>query len=264
MTGEIILTCPFPNCDDRNKGHNHLYVNAEKGVFQCWLCGHSGRVSYLLGRFPELSVRIGFAETFPRTEQPGRTRTFIKLIYAKSILAQKAWTYLMNRGMTEEEIKEADVHLCYELSNRAIFPHPTGVNYFWSGRAVIMKSPSWLFPRRGDTILTKSQCLWGLESVEEQEEKVVWITEGIFDAIVTNGICVYGKIPSAIQLRAVMALKPEKVVIAFDRDAMTEALAVQKRLHPFVPTYVKRPQASDYGTYMKEGRRREKGEMDFT
>ena len=170
----------------------------------------------------------------------------------------------MNRGMTEEEIKGADVNLCYELPNRAIFPHSTGVNYFWSGRAVVMKSPPWLFPRRGDKLLTKGQCLWGLEAVEDKEEKVVWVTEGIFDAIVTNGICVYGKLPTAIQLRAIMALKPEKVVIAFDRNAYQEALAVQKRLRPFIPTYVRRPEASDYGTYMKEGRRREVGELEFT
>lgn len=167
--------------------------------------------------------------------------------------------------MTAEEIERMNVMLSPEVPHRAIFPHTTyGPNRFWAGRAVIQIRPPWLFPRRGETALTKGQVVWGLEEVEQSHENIVWICEGIFDAIATKGVCVFGKKPTALQLRTIMSLKPKTVIIAFDRDAREEAEDVQRRLRMFVPTKVRLPSnGQDYGEYLKRGQRRHLYDQEF-
>jgi len=52
---ELIFKCPF--CGDKTS-HHHLYVNQEKGVFYCQLCGAKGTIKYLVQKFPNLDFSL--------------------------------------------------------------------------------------------------------------------------------------------------------------------------------------------------------------
>ena len=49
---ELIVKCPY--CGDKNDsrheitGHYHMYISVEKGLFHCFLCGHSGNIKQLI------------------------------------------------------------------------------------------------------------------------------------------------------------------------------------------------------------------------
>lgn len=45
---EIIITCPFPNCDDKNSSHGHLYLSIDYPVFNCFKCSECGTLTRLL------------------------------------------------------------------------------------------------------------------------------------------------------------------------------------------------------------------------
>jgi hypothetical protein len=52
---EIIITCPFPHCDDINSSHGHMYLATNYPVFNCFKCSSSGTLIRLL-------IETGFAD----------------------------------------------------------------------------------------------------------------------------------------------------------------------------------------------------------
>jgi len=151
-----------------------------------------------------------------------------------------------------------------DLRNYAVFPHNRGADYFWAARRIFKGGLKWRFPRKGMTKFSKTQVVWGLERIINAREKTIWITEGIFDAIATSGVAIFGKHPSPIQIQQILKTYPEEIVIAFDVDAKLQAERIQRRLRGLVKTTIRLPEKySDYGEYLKCGLRRKFGESEF-
>jgi len=261
MEDEVIIKCPV--CHD-HPTHNHLYISLTKGVYHCWLCEAKGRLDNLIRRYPSVKTKIKAADlafALSRMKERRWSREipiFTPLAKARFPHAGACLRYLRRRGLTDEEIVKYKVMISPNTPNRAIFPHPQGPDRFWAGRAFYKNvSPPWLFPKRGQTRLSKGEVVWGIEDVRRRGEKDIWICEGIFDAIACNGVAVFGKSPSPKQLRTIIELEPRRLIVAFDADAEKDARALQELTRSVIPTQVRLPEkAVDYGEYMRFGYRR--------
>jgi hypothetical protein len=69
---EIIITCPFPHCDDINSSHGHMYLATNYPVFNCFKCSSSGTLVRLL-------IETGFDDE----ETLKYISSFIKYNYTK-------------------------------------------------------------------------------------------------------------------------------------------------------------------------------------
>lgn len=178
-----------------------------------------------------------------------------------------AAVYLKNRGLSAEDIKKFKVSVCPELPGRVVFPDLTeGAPVFWSARTIGKSTPKWLFPKTGETKVSKSQYIWGLELIP-REEKFLFVCEGIFDAVAARGVCVFGKNPSAEQVKKLVRLCVDKnltFVIGFDDDAIADAKALASRIKGLLPVKVMPPENEhDYGNLLEKHLRREVGSLEF-
>jgi len=272
MSWETVIECPFPDCGDRYKNHNHMYINFETKRYHCFYCERYGSLPWLINRFPEIKRLLNMAEvnTYIRKWKDEQRIKFDTLFFrpvldSTSKIANTIIEYLKRRGFIEEDINRCKVMMSPQLPLQAIFPHTVGgAKKFWAARAVIGKSRKWLFPRQGTTEKTKSEVVWGLEEAVAFGEKDIWLCEGIFDAVATSGVCVFGRRPSPLQLRAILKTNPHRIIIAFDRDAEEYGRRLQKELRAVVPTQLRIPKKyKDYGEYLARGIRRRYNESKF-
>jgi len=261
---EILVKCPI--CGD-HRDHPHLYLNPEKKVYHCWYCDASGKLEWLLEKYPHLVTATLISELKPerREYQPA----FTPLEKTENERRRKeALAFLRKRGVTEKMAREVRVSLSHgdqRVEHYVVFPDlPGGPDVFWAARAIGLEKPKWLFPSKGVTHLSAHRAVWGLAEYARSGEKDLWLCEGIFDALAVNGVACFGKTPSNEQLRKIVqALGPDgRVVVAFDRDAQNEAWGLQKRLRTLVRACVAIPALKDYGEYLEEGWQRRRGESE--
>jgi hypothetical protein len=256
ISDELVFDCPY--CGD-TKGH--LYVNLVKNAFYCFKCDKGGGVSHLIADNPRLAPFIPTRPTRVRFDSGGVTLEIRRFEYPISILdkdpmARVALSYLKTRGMNRREILDSQAFVSRGLPYYIIFPDVLGgASSFWIARNTRRGRIRWLFPRNGETQLRKSESVWGFHQVNKGE--VLWLAEGIFDAIAVRGLALFGKKASQAQLRKVFSLAPKGIVIAFDQDARAEAEALQVELRGIVPTQIRLPKSQkDYGELLARGWRR--------
>jgi hypothetical protein len=261
MSDEVLIFCP--HCGDKQGpgSHPHCYINQNKGVYHCHFCGESGTVKGLAKEFPDIHEIIDLlhlsVRSFP-TDYPTLRATLPVL------LSDLEWatSYLVSRGLTTGEMVRFRACTSLTLPFRVIFPEYVGTNIaFWSARTVKKDHPKWLFAQNGTTPKKKSECVWGIDHLSKGSE--IWIAEGIFDAIAVKGVCVYGKVPSNIQLQLILSKEPSKIIIAFDKDAPDETEGLKRRLKGIVKVDIQVPRAKDYGAYLQAGYRRIEGTEKF-
>jgi len=247
---EQVFKCPF--CGDK-ESHHHLYVNQEKGVFYCQLCGASGSISYLLEKFPDFSI---FFPGFFKKDTTNKYKSVSKfesldITGRKGYFHQVVYEYLIYRGLNDNLIHRYKVMISSELPKYAIFPCGGNPKLFWCARCVDKESKlRWLFPPKNTTMFNKSESVWGIEFQKKKSE--VWICEGIFDAAYTGGVAIFGKVPSNAQLRRILELHPSKIIVAFDNDAKVDAEKVRLKLASIIETEVILPSATtkDFGALL--------------
>lgn len=255
---EVIIRCPV--CGDK-ESHYHCSVSVERGLFHCYLCNAGGTLEWLMKRYPKARRSLYLTEGLsapPQTPQPSlATEDVQPLLSSTSLVARAGIRYLRMRGLTEDEIVSFGVCVRRGYPNYMVFPDlEGGLSRFWCARNILSGKYKWMFPAVGETSLRKSEAVWGLPLQQKGGE--VWITEGIFDAVAVSGVAIYGKVPSASQIRAILRLGPTKLVIGLDNDAKQEALDLQAALRAVVSTYIQHPPESvkDYGELLKKGIRR--------
>lgn len=261
MGEEVLIRCPI--CGDKQgpHAHAHCYINVKKGAWYCHYCGEHGTVKELAKEHPEI---IEVANLL-RLATPSATSIFPTLgATLPVLLPEQAWAkkFLHKRGLTLGETFRYRTCTSAALPFRVIFPEYIGDNIsFWSARSVRNDHPKWLFPKNGTTMRKKSESVWGLEAIHQGSE--IWITEGIFDAIAVKGVCVYGKVPSNIQLQMILSRDPSKIVVALDKDAEEEATRLVRRVKGVVKVDIQFPRAKDFGAYLQAGWRRIDGTQKF-
>lgn len=242
--GEYVIKCPF--CGD-SKSHDHLHVNVELKRFYCFYCGKGGHISTL---FLKLGLYVKDLESkVPVLEKPQdiKFEDFTPLGQAtqwthSAILARD---YLIRRGVTEYEISFFDMRVTYDEQSkwygRVIIPicEMDRVVCF-AGRSYIdWVVPKYLFPRRGETLLTTAETLFTLGEYWVESPKSVVIVEGIFDALAVRRrarrdlfpVAVMSKTLKDPQLYKLLALpQPVEFIIMLDADAHWDGVQLAKKL----------------------------------
>jgi hypothetical protein len=233
--GERYYFCPF--CQHHRA---KFAVNVIKSVWQCWKCGQKGRslVSLL---YKLRASREDIAEMRrllndfippPNEEDPPLVlpTEYIPLWKPSNALSfKKALSYIVNRGITKEDIIRYQIGYCTEgrYAQRIIVPsydENGGLNFFvgrdYSGAANV----SYLNPPVSKNVIGFDYHInWNYPIV---------LVEGMFDAIATkrNAIPLIGKYPSKKLQQTIIEKSVKDVYVALDTDALTETIRISEKL----------------------------------
>jgi hypothetical protein len=198
---EYCISCPY--CGDA-KDHSHCFVSIVKGIFHCFYCGEAGSITKLindhadrLATTPEYDSAV---PTYKEVDAPVVKEIEFENFRRVPLLEQqpadefslghKAWRYLHERGLSDIEIHVYDIRYVPtgRYAGRVIIPvKEAGSVVCFSARSFLDSAvkPKYLFPAKGETILSASDSIFNYEKIENPTRSLqtVVITEGIFDAI---------------------------------------------------------------------------------
>lgn len=269
---DVVYRCP--RCDDQS---GHLYVNYDKGYFNCFKCSLGGKK--IEGLLKVLQIEIGYDYEKLYSEQESELDSIIairdkkpKIVdiveystdlttltayysYHVSPLSTSAYNYLLNRGLSQEQIVKLSVgegvnrygekiiignkeFIGRDYSGRIMVPsrRRDGLISFYVGRDYTgTKEPKYLNPPK--ELGAASEDVWNLDMVDSDS---VIICEGVFTAIAAsprklNAVATYGKSiamvssnDSGIQVTSqgekLLAKRFKNYYVAYDADAHEEAI----------------------------------------
>lgn len=242
---QISFDCPA--CGEDGVGKGNLEINYGKGVFKCWACQHTNRMS---GRIPWLIKRFGRTDHLKEyliykpdhfTEKDTSKESIVvhKPKEFKSLRINhgkynrpynEAMSYLKSRGITQDIIDKFDIGYADKgiYAGRIILPSydkDKKLNYY-SGRAF------WgsVWPKYRNAESPKDEIIFNEHLINW--DSTIYLVEGPFDHIVTpNSIPLLGK---SINDKLEMALHKKArayIVIVLDEDAQEDAKALYKKLN---------------------------------
>ncbi len=240
---ERLFLCP--KC-----GHHKrkLSVNIEKDVFKCWVCDYHGislrKLIRKYGTFKELSewseltneINLDsfsedlFAEEEEREQVLDLPKEFVSLTNKNlPITCLRAKNYLLNRGITKEDIIRWKIGFCLEgeYANRVVIPSfgITGRPNYFIARTYADDWKKYKNPPVGRNIIFNHLYLDFDEDLN--------IVEGVFDAIKAgpNSVPILG---STLRERSKLfqeIVKNDTVVyVALDPDAEKKSMHLIKKL----------------------------------
>lgn len=227
--------------------HDHLYINPNLRVYKCWYCGEGGSLRKLLAEYGDgskLEPRVGITKKkdYPQID----FSVFKKVTGDSGTMNRLAFGYLRGRGLSKEEIEGYDIR--YSESGRyygrVLFPiYEDGKLMCFSARSFInWIVPKYLFPHTGETVLTTSECVWGIDEIGSKLATIV--CEGILDAIAVNrflstlgssqiqAVSILSKNLSRGQLHKLMRLS-NIITILLDADAYADAVKIAKQFYAY-------------------------------
>ena len=274
---EYLVKCPY--CED-HPTHNHCYINVTKGRFYCHYCGEAGTMLKLEQDFGDGEKIDRESEELPtQTREKTDINHFPKVTGMSSTMDRMALTYLKERGMNKYEIELYDVRFSSygRYYGRVLFPiYEDGKDVCFMGRGIIEKvNPKWMFPHKGETLLTTSECLFCYDFLNAfTEPKNVVLVEGAFDAIQLNRIFesdqhifdaiafgIMGKKLSDVQLNKLLQLpKTTQFYVMLDADAHKAEIAIAHKLRMYgrevrvcqIAKEVKEPDNIEFGCVLAD------------
>ena len=227
---EAVFTCP--SCNHHKK---KLTFNLLSQKFQCWVCNYKGHRTYQLlkkteapGRAYELLKEIDSQYNFkqlPKQKVETNTLHLPKeakpLTNATNIMSRHAFHYLLQRGITQQDIVKYNIHYSEEgeLKNMAIIPSYDAngfLNYYVSrsfDKNAYIKHK----------LASSTKDIIGFEMYINWDLPVI-LCEGAFDAmaIKRNAIPLFGKKISSTLMQKVIESNVEKIYLALDEDALKD------------------------------------------
>jgi DNA primase len=245
-TSEFVTRCIF--CGD-HKDHWHLNINVSLKVCHCFRCGKG---STLLQLFQEAGYDYSEldADSPPVIEEQTGIQALDLLSFplirgVMTPLDRLAMNYAISRGLTREDVEMYNLRYAQSgrFYGRVMIPvFEVGVFVCISGRSMLpCINPKYMTPHRGETILTSTEAVFGIDNASDLAEKVV-IVEGAFDAIAVNKVLQKEKIYavalstnhiSKVQLSKIVMMK-KPLVVMLDATAHKEALTLARSLKRFV------------------------------
>lgn len=243
MIEEQLFTCP--RCD---KGKEpKLYVNSEKGLFNCFRCGFAGPISRLRN-YPEIYSQVEDRESLSvfkklqnnLTRQYKQNSELLKQLKPFREISKEdpQFEYLLSRGWDEDIIN------CYDIlvSDNAHYTdrvfitidNKDGDTVFYTGRTILPNvSPKYL-----NSVAKKDFVFLAKTPVDDYYTDNAYICEGIFDAFkLPGGIALLGKTLAKDQhISMFAALRPKKnIFICLDPGTVRETKALAKELDSWFP-----------------------------
>jgi hypothetical protein len=239
---EQVFQCPV--C----KHHNHkLYVNTDKGLFNCFHCGFAGSIEKLR-KYPSIWSKIEDQASLSVYSKllftPGKelklNDTLLKSLKPFHEISEDdlEYDYLVSRGW------DADIIDCYDVLvsdndnfiNRVFITiqNDKGDTVFYTGRSVI----EGINPKYWNSIVPKDFVFRAKTPVDDFYTDNAYICEGVFDAFkLPGGIALLGKTLAKDQHKSLFsALKNKKnIYLCLDPGTQRETKAIARELDSWFP-----------------------------
>lgn len=279
--GEYELCCPA--CADRigiEDETGNLGINLVKGVFHCWRCGWSGKLSTLIKNFDELTAghripKLDLSSIVPldwRKRPRLDDEISLPAGYVEvrpgdpGAFAGRVLDYLRGRGFNDLEISR--LRPGYTLDEprrgeidargRVILPvSRQGRAVFWQARSWGELTPKVLGPRLAEEL---HKPVWGLDDVPRGG--VLVIAEGILSGCAAGGAASLGAKLTESQIFEILGRFPRRIVLVYDADDAGRAgrektATVLAAMWPGEVCLVTLPAGQDPADLLKVGRRAE-------
>jgi len=239
--GQISFDCP--ECDDdRHKGN--LEINYFSHVYKCWSCGDTegthGPLGKLFDKYGNKSQKKVYKVLQPEEFKPKEVRKeklrlpnefkLFKDVSESHPIRRQAYTYMANRGITNEIIEKYKIGFCSngEFGGRVIVPSYTesGVlNYFIARSWIPNTRAKYKNPEaeKDKIIFNESLINWNQD---------IFLVEGVFDGFfLPNSIAMLGKHMSEKLFDTIYQRAMGNVIIALDGDAWYNAVKLYHELN---------------------------------
>ena len=239
--GNQAYSCPF--CHHHKPKLEINFTENKKGInlWQCWVCGKKGKTIKTL--FKQLKVSSQYFQELSKLvknvyndkeviveekvlELPKELKRFKD---NKDIIAKHAYAYLKRRNITVQDICKYNIGYCDygRYSNMVIIPSYDNngkLNYF---TARSFEKDPYIKYRNPDA----SRDIIPFELFINWDLPII-LCEGPFDAmaIKRNAIPLFGKNIQPSLMKKLVESKVEKIYIALDDDAMSQALKFCEQL----------------------------------
>lgn len=127
--------------------------------------------------------------------------------------------YLLNRKI---DPLETSMHFSMDpkLLRRVIIPfYRNSKVIFWQARAIDEN----VKPRYRNCYVTKDAIIYGYDQLTKWDTRPLFVTEGVFDAICVNGICILGSTLSVAKIEILRKTK-RRIIFVIDRDGNGNSL----------------------------------------
>lgn len=239
--GNQAYSCPF--CHHHKPKLEINFTENKKGInlWQCWVCGKKGKTIRTLFKqlkvssdyFQELGKLVknvsGKDTVSVKIEELKLPQEFKRFVDNKDIIAKHAYAYLKRRNITIQDIYKYNIGYCDygRYSNMVIIPSYDSngkLNYF---TARSFEKDPYIKYRNPDA----SRDIVPFELFINWDLPII-LCEGPFDAmaIKRNAIPLFGKNIQPSLMKKLVESKVEKIYIALDDDAMSQALKFCEQL----------------------------------
>jgi DNA primase len=239
--GQIAFNCPV--CDeDRNKGN--LEINYYEHVFKCWSCGdvndmkgHLGKLIDQYGNKKQKKVYSIFKPEETKVKEVKKPKLRLPEGYTKfkdssSVypIRRQAYSYITNRGITDEKIEKFEIGFCDKGSHsgRIIVP-----SYDNNGNLTYYIARSWSPTTKAkykNPEAEKDKIIFNERLIDWKKD--IYLVEGVFDSIfLDNSIAMLGKHMSELLFNTLYSKAEGNIIIALDGDAWDNALKLYEQLN---------------------------------
>jgi DNA primase len=239
--GQISYNCC--ECDEgRNKGN--LEVNYFEHVWKCWSCsdvnGTHGTLGKLIDRYGTKKQKKIYNILRPEEHKPKEKKipklklpdnfTLFKDSNPRYPIYKQAYTYLKERGVTDEMIEKYGMGFCDKGSHSGRIVIPSydkegELNYYiarsWNPTSKAKyKNPE---AEKDKIIFWENLIDW---------DKDVYLVEGAFDGLfLPNSIPMLGKHMSELLFETIYKKAKSNIIICLDADAWSNALKLYHELN---------------------------------
>jgi DNA primase len=204
-----------------------LYVNLNKGVYNCFKCGFKGHVKVDRDFIP-IEARLTPVELPSELEPDSDTRFELG---TESIIQRQGLQYWLRRGFTLEDANNFGILVNADRTSISIPVHDEyGEFKFYQERLLTpIGKKKYHFPHGAKV----SQLLFGIHRTWNRD--VICIVEGVMDAMAigNSGVCMFGKQLHDAQLDILRKSPVKKILLWLDPDARAESFKAMNRLLPF-------------------------------
>lgn len=161
------------------------------------------------------------------------------------------YKYLQSRKIDDFKINKLNLFID-EKQKRIVFPlYENNKLVFYSTRSIVKSPIPWIHCNAPSS---KVIYKW-------DERQVIWITEGIFDALsISGGIALLGKHLSNHKLKKILSLMPDKIIVCMDADIY--GLEAQILIANQICQYHSNVYIFNWNTYSKNGEKADLNSLD--
>lgn len=208
-SNEIKINCINPEHIDKNPS---LFINLEKGIFQCWSCGHKGNIFSLVKELTGKNLydflgieNNDFVNSLSNKYEYKEDSFSLKNISISGTLYEvksdpTVYSYLLSRGMSDNFIKDFRIKFCKRaVMNGMNFYNRVCIPVFENRYLISMIGRDFTGKSNIRYLYPKNSCVDTLFNIDNLDRKSpLYVVEGIMDIvwiyenISRNVTCLFG------------------------------------------------------------------------